>query len=76
MGDLSFEEWMSVGIRAGWCGAPVCYTHDGLPTSHAEDEEWEQGDPCIHIVRMYESPEVKEAVEQAHAPSNWRNKYI
>ena len=69
---MDFEDWIEVGIHNGWCGPVVCYTHDGLPTSNAEDEEWEDSDPCIHIVRMYDSSSTKLEVEQNHSPSIWR----
>jgi hypothetical protein len=68
----TFYEWMSYGIEKGWCGPPVCYTHDGLPMSSSEyDEE----DLCMHIVRMYEDEEMKEQIEEEHTPSQWRNSY-
>lgn len=74
--EMSFDEWMSIGIARGWCGPPVCYTHDGLPTAFAEDEEFEEGsDPCLHIIRLYEDEEHRAAVEEAHSPSQWRNHY-
>lgn len=73
---VEFEEWMRYGISKGWCGAPVCYTHDGMPMSLDEDDQFgDGGDPCIHIVRMYENEEDREAIEEAHAPSQWRNHY-
>lgn len=72
--SLSFDDWMRIGIERGWCGPAVCYTHDGLPTTESDDEEWENGgDPCIHIIRLYEDEEHKKAVESNHSPSNWRN---
>ena len=71
--DISFNEWLKLGVKNGWCGAPVCYTHDGLPTSESEDAEFEEGsDPCIHIIRMYEAPEDRLSVEANHSPSIWR----
>lgn len=74
--SVSFSDWMSIGIKRGWCGPPVCYTHDGLPTALEEEEEFDEGhDPCIHIVRMYESDQQRDAVENAHSPSQWRNHY-
>lgn len=74
--SISFDAWIATGIARGWCGPPVCYTHDGLPTALEEDEEFDEGyDPCIHIVRMYESEQQKDAVENAHSPSQWRNHY-
>lgn len=70
---MDFEDWLRIGYRNGWCGPPVCSTHDGTPTAYAEDEEFDDGgDPCIHIIRLYESDEQRTAVEEAHPPSQWR----
>lgn len=69
----TFNEWLKIGVDNGWCGVPVCSTHDGIPTTEAEDAEFNDGgDPCIHVIRMYESPDDKTAVEQNHSPSQWR----
>ena len=70
---MDFDEWMTTGIKAGFCGPPVCSTHDGIPTSQAEDEAWEEDDPCVHVIRPYESSEHKSAVEENHSPSTWRD---
>lgn len=72
---MEFSEWMKIGIEKGWCGPPVCYTHDGLPMSTSEEEEFIEGDPCIHIIRMYESKEIADAVVENHSPSIWRDNY-
>ena len=69
---MSFEEWIAYGLEQRWAGPAVCATHDGTPSTEAEDEEWEDGDPCQHIIRLYESPEVADEVEANHGPSNWR----
>jgi len=69
---MSYDEWIALGIANGWTGPAVCYTHDGLPTSAAEDDEFEVGDPCIHILRLYDDAEVKQAVQENHSPSVWR----
>jgi hypothetical protein len=69
---MTYEEWLQAGLDAGFCGPAVCSTHDGIPTTQAEDEEFEEGDPCINIIRLYESPEVKAEVEANHSPSVWR----
>lgn len=75
-GNVSFDEWIAYGMTKGWCGPPVCETHDGTPTSDAEIAEFEEGhDPCIHIVRLYEDAEAKKAIEESHSPSQWRNHY-
>lgn len=73
---MSFDMWMELGIEKGWVGAPVCSTHDGVPTSAEEDEAWEDGDDlCIHVLRLYRSQEEKKNIEQNHAPSRWRNPF-
>jgi hypothetical protein len=72
---MTFDEWMKIGLESGWCGPPVCYTHDGLPMSEEEEAEFEEGDPCVHVIRMYESEEHRAAVEESHSPSQWRNHY-
>lgn len=74
--DLAFEEWIAYGIEKGWCGPPVCSTHDGLPMSEQEDSGFDEGqDPCIHVVRMYEDVDTKQEIENNHSPSQWRNSY-
>lgn len=55
----------------GWT-RDVCETHDGVPMSASEEKEFEDGDPCIHIVRLYESTDIKRDVEENHSPSIWR----
>jgi len=47
---MNFDEWIAFGIEKGWCGPPVCYTHDGLPMSTSEEEEFNEGDPCILLI--------------------------
>jgi len=77
MAELEFDEWMSYGVNKGWCGPPVCTTHDGLPMSEQEDTEFNEGqDPCIHVVRMYDGIEMKKEIEEYHSPSQCRNSYI
>jgi hypothetical protein len=74
--DLTFDEWITYGIKKGWCGPPVCYTHDGLPMSEQEYAEFDEGqDPCTHVVRMYEDIDMKKQIEDNHSPSQWRNSY-
>lgn len=72
--NMTFNEWLQIGMDNHWCGPAVCETHDGLPMSEQEetwffDEGW---DPCIHIVRLYESLDHKMHVELNHSPSQWR----
>ena len=74
--DLTFDEWIAYGLEKGWCGPPVCYTHDGLPMSEQEMQDFDDGsDPCMHVVRMYEDIVMKDEIEDNHSPSKWRNSY-
>jgi hypothetical protein len=70
--EKTFDEWLQEGISNGFVGPAICYTHDGLPLSEQENEEFEEGDPCVHILRLYEDLEMKKAVEENHSPSVWR----
>lgn len=70
---MTFNEWLQIGINNRWCGPAICNTHDGMPLTDDESETiWDGEDPCIHIVRLYESPEHAEAIEESHSPSMWR----
>jgi hypothetical protein len=40
-------------------------------TGEEEDEMYE-GDPCVHVLRLYEDETTKKAVEENHSPSVWR----
>jgi len=70
---MTFDEWIKTGIEHGYCGPPVCYTHDSLPMSNEEADEFEEHDPCLHIIRLYEDAEHKTSIERDHTPSQWRN---
>lgn len=69
---MDFDEWLRMGMEKGWCGPAVCQTHDGTPTTADEDEEWETGDPCLHILRLYADDITRKGVEKNHSPSVWR----
>jgi hypothetical protein len=71
--EKSFDEWLQEGISHGFCGPAICYPHDGIPSTELEDEQYDEGgDPCMHILRLYEDLEMKKAVEENHSPSVWR----
>ena len=69
---MNYHEWQALGIENNWCGPAVCYTHDCLPLSLDEEEEMWHGDPCIHIIRLYDTPEHGKEIEDHHPASNWR----
>ena len=37
------------------------------------DQEAEDDDICIHIIRLYSDAEQKASIERDHSPSQWRN---
>lgn len=76
--QLDFDTWMEIGLQRGFVGPPVCYTHDGLPTTKAEDNVFSAGeidDICIHIIRPYRDMAEREAVEENHTPTISRNPF-
>lgn len=51
---FDFFKWLQVGIDSGWCSEVVCDTHDVVPMTAEEMEEWEEGyDPCIFVIRIW-----------------------
>ena len=69
---MDFDAWLKTGYDNGWIGPDVCVTHDGVPMTASEEAESETGDPCVHVVRLYESTDTKKDVEENHGPSVWR----
>lgn len=67
---IDFDSWVQHGMDSGWCGPPVCATHDGVPTS-ADEDDWDF-DICVHLIRLYADSENRLAVEENHSPSVWR----
>lgn len=70
---MEYEEWLEYGWQQGWVSPPVCYTHDGLPMTNDEDEEFGEGyDPCVYIIRVYEDNTHRLAVEYTDSVVGWR----
>jgi hypothetical protein len=59
---MKFEKWLKIGQKQSWIGKPHCSTHDDF-LSEEEMQEFEEGDPCIAVVRLYESKQQKNDVE-------------
>lgn len=70
---MTFDQWLQTGIDNKWIGPPVCSTHDGIPMSEQEENEWEQGnDPCHHILRLYEDENTADQINHNFTPYKWR----
>lgn len=62
---MDYQEWFSIGREQGFISPTICSTHDGIPMSDEEMNEFENGDdPCIHILRLYETKEKRDEVEK------------
>lgn len=62
----NMNDWLALGIERHWCSDIVCDTHGGRPPLTAEEHaEFETGDPCVPIVRLYEQDD--RAVRDEHA---------
>jgi hypothetical protein len=73
MNKKTFDEWLQEGLDLKFCGPAICCPHDGLPLTIEEEQEFDDGgDPCFHVLRLYEDEETKLAVEENHPPSVWR----
>jgi hypothetical protein len=71
--QMTFDEWLAIGIEHHWCGPAVCYTHDGLPMSLGEEHlMFEDEEPCLYMIRLYEDEQHKNEIEENHSPSEWR----
>lgn len=57
MNDKEYDEfvdWLNIGTEKGWVSGPVCATHNGLPNTEEEENEWEEGyDPCVIGLRVW-----------------------
>lgn len=76
--QLDFDTWLEIGLHRGFVGPPVCYIHDGLPTTPDEDQVFESGDYddiCIHIMRPYRDMGERESIEANHQATNTRNPF-
>lgn len=59
---MKFDKWLKIGQKNNWIGKIHCSTHDFYLTEE-EEKEFEEGDPCISVVRLYESAEQKTQAE-------------
>ena len=70
---MTFDEWLKHGYDKGFCSPPVCVTHDGIPTTALEDEEFDEGyDPCFHGVRLYDDLQMRNGCEANSSQAVWR----
>lgn len=64
--DLDYMTWLEYGITRRWITPPVCSTHDGVPSTPHEDDQWEEGhDPCLPILRII-TDDTRTALEVHH----------
>jgi hypothetical protein len=67
---MNFEQWLRYGVENFFCGPIVCDTHDGAPMTEDEDDQFQEGyDPCVPVIRVYDSPYTAALVEENHVPT-------
>lgn len=54
---LDFNDWLRLGVEAGWVSPDYCITHDGTPLTVDEEEradtdEYGLDDACLHGLRL------------------------
>jgi len=63
---MDFDAWLAYGIDNKWCLYPTCYMHDGVPTTDEESLELDEGnDPCMHVIRLFSTPEEFEQAKKS-----------
>jgi len=51
---MTWHEWLQTGIDNGWVSPVQCATHEGVPTTDDEDEQYDEGDdPCLPVLRVW-----------------------
>lgn len=61
---ISFDEWLEIGRSNKWVSGTVCSTHDTIPVTPDEDAEFQEGDPCVHVIRLFDCAEDYDAVHE------------
>lgn len=51
---MTKDEWIDFGMRAGYCGEPTCFNHDGVELSAEEElaDEADLLDRCMFVIRI------------------------
>jgi hypothetical protein len=58
---MDIAEWIGIGVANKWCTEVTCQTHDGVKLTDEEEQEFETGDPCIPVVRIWTEGEMDHA---------------
>jgi hypothetical protein len=52
--DFTLADWVQYGLDKGWCSEAACATHDGVPCTDEEVEEWHNDEPpCEFVLRLW-----------------------
>jgi hypothetical protein len=53
-----FNKWLKFGLDNKWASPSYCETHDSTPLTLTEEEDSEEmgENPCIHVLRLFETP--------------------
>jgi hypothetical protein len=69
----TFDEWLRQGVSLGFCSPVLCETHDGVGLTEEQEAEFNDGgDPCVHVIQVFESEEHRAFVFDNHSPIHYR----
>lgn len=52
--EMTFQEWVDLGVNNKWVSYPVCDTHEGTPFTEEESKDIDDGgDPCLVVMRVW-----------------------
>lgn len=69
---MTFDEWLEIGIANRWATPVVCTTHDGLPMSETEQDNFDYDDICVHAIRVCQPAEWQDIYDNTPA-MKWRH---
>lgn len=59
--EMTFQEWIDLGISMGFCSELICVHHDEIPVTEIEEDELEfDSEMCLPLVRIWQTGDVLE----------------
>lgn len=55
---FSYDEWLRVGVEAGWVSEPLCAVHGAVYGSEESEEFFGGYDGCAFVLRIDPPPDL------------------
>lgn len=49
---MTYDEWLEIGMRQGWCDVVRCWTHETVLTEAEFVAAYDGNEVCVQIVRL------------------------